>query len=796
MESCCPCILHTLIPKGSIFLHLPNFSHPKSSSRWKTPTNPLYSRPISLFKQKPTSQDTKSTGFELDSQGGNRKIPLGLEESELKWASDEIRVEKISNSCTTGAMCTRVLRRFVESRRLVEARDLYFEMKEVGFDPGVVLETALIDMFMKSGWVSDAFRVFDRMSERNVVTWTSIIYGCVLNHRQEVAFELFVDMMESGVLPNDFTFNVVLQACADRAGVDLGKQFHSLVIRAGFEGDSRIGNCLIDFYSKCCLISEARKVFSRMEKPDLVSFTSMIVGFCKNHLFESAVSLLDKMRWLGFDPNEHTITSILTSCVSVLGEQIHSYMIKTLLHQSIYSATALIEFYSRRNSIEKAKMVFDKLEARNVVTWSTMISCFLQNGLVADALELFCEMTYSGIKPNEYTFATVIGACSFFSEPITLGLQLHCLIIKLNLGSDDRIFNSLLTMYARNGMVEELSRVFDKIQDPDIVSWCAVISGYSQNGLSEKSAGLLCVMHRKGVKPNEFAFSSALASCANLALLDQGRLFHSLGLKLGWDFDICVGNALVNMYAKSGSIYDARLAFDGMPGHDVMSWNTLIHGYAQHGHGVEALRVFDEMVESGCVKPNHATFVGVLSACNHVGYLEEALWYFRAMDSHYSVPPSLSHYACIVDMMGRAGRLNEAAQIIDKMPFEPDSVIWKSLLGSCAVHKNLELGKIAAMRAIELSPKDSANYILISNLHAAFGEWEKAEQMRKMMEENGVKKDAGWSWIEICSEVHAFTARDRSHPRTEAIYNQLDELIKELKEDGYPPDLSFAIYDL
>lgn len=727
-------------------------------------------------------------------RSNNTKIES--EDRELKWVSDKTHVGKISENCTAGVMYIRLLRRYVESKRLVEARDLYFEMKEEGFDPGVVLGTGVIDLLMKSEWISDAFQAFDIMSERNVVTWTSIISGCVLNHLQEVALGLFVDMLDSGVLPNDFTFNVALQACADRAAVDVGKQVHSLAVRAGFEGDCRIGICLIDFYSKCCLIDVAHEVFTRMAKPDLVSFTCMIVGFCKNNLFKSAVRLLNRMRWLGLDQNERIITSILVSCECVLGEQIHAYMIKTLLQQSIYSASALIEFYSKRNSVEEAKLVFDKLEARNVVTWSTMISCFLRNGLVGDALKLFSEMAYSGIKPNEYTFATVIGACGLCSESISLGLQLHCLIIKMKLGSDDRIFNSLLTMYARKGKVEELSRVFEKIQDPDIVSWSAVISGYSQNGFSEKAASLLCVMHRMGVKPNEYAFSSALTSCANLALLDQGRLFHGFALKSGWDFDVCVGNALVNMYAKSGSIDDAQLAFNGMPIHDVMSWNTLIHGYAQHGRGREALRVFDEMVESGRVLPNHTTFVGVLSACNHAGYLEQALEYFRIMDSRYWIAPSMSHYSCIIDMMGRAGRLNEASQIIDKMPFEPDSVIWKSLLGSCAVHKNLELGKIAATRAIELLPKDSANYILISNLYAACGEWENAAKMRKVMEEKGVKKDAGWSWIEISSEVHAFTARDRSHPRTDAIYNKLDELTKEMKEDGYTLDHSFAMYDL
>ncbi|XP_058094091.1 pentatricopeptide repeat-containing protein At2g13600-like [Magnolia sinica] len=787
MESCCTSLLNP--PKSpTSLLHLPTFSN--FNFQCRKPSNHL-----SFPKPKPTSKTTKSNASDPRPEIPDCRIRS--KDDELKWGFDKTKnhFDIVSNSSTAKERYAQLLRQFVEYKKLDEAGDLYFVMKDNGLEPGIVLETVLIDLFMKSGQVSDAFYVFERMPERNVVTWTSIISGCVQNGRWGIGFSLFVEMLESGVLPNDFTFNVVLQACADPAVDDVGKQVHSLVVRVGLNGDCRIENCLIDFYSKCGLVDEAQKVFVRMQDPDLVSFTSMIAGFCKNDLFKSAARLFDQMRRLGLEPNEHTVTTILAACDHQLGEQIHAYMIKTLLHQSLYSASALIEFYSKNNSVERAELIFEKLEARNVVTWSTMISCCLRNGLVNKAMKLFCKMAYLGIEPNEFTLATAIGACGLCSGSISLGQQLHCSIIKLNLASDDRIFNALLTMYARNGNIEELTKVFERIQDPDIVSWCAAISGYSQNGFSEKSVSLLCLMHRTGAKPNEYGFSSALSSCASLALLHQGRQFHGFALKLGCDFDVCVGNALINMYAKCGNIDDARFAFDGIHSHDVMSWNTLIHGYAHHGHGRKALQVFDEMLELGCIFPDHATFVGVLSACSHVGFVEEAFRYFKIMDSHYGIAPSMSHYACLIDVMGRAGRLDEAAQIICQMPFEPDSLIWKTLLASCRVHKNLELGKLAAERAIELSPQDAANYVLLSNLHATCEEWEDAERTRKMMEEKGVKKDAGWSWIEIRSEVHSFIARDQSHPRTQAIYKKLDELVIEMKEEGYCPDLSFALQD-
>ncbi|XP_068662917.1 pentatricopeptide repeat-containing protein At2g27610-like [Aristolochia californica] len=661
-------------------------------------------------------------------------------------------------------------------------------MRSQGFEPGIILETVLIDKVMKCGRVQEAFQLFENMTDRNVVTWTSVVSGCVKNNDPELGLSLFVQMLKSGIVPNNFTFNVAFQACADLTSFDTGKQVHSLAIRTGCTHDSRIQNCLIHFYSKCGFTVYAREVLKQMSEPDLVSFTSMIAGYVKNNMLESAFEVFNQMRCLGIMANEHTVASILSTCRSWSGKQVHAYMIKAMLNQSFYSGSALIKFYSDNNFIEGAETVFRKLDLKNVVTWSLMISCYLQNELVSKAMALFCEMVYFGIEPNQYTMATVIGGCGLSTESRGFAKQIHGLVIKLNFHSDDRVSNALLTMYARMGKVEELATVFENICDPDIVSWCAAVSGYSQNGCSEKSASLLCLMQRKGIKPNEYGLSSALSSCADLALLDQGRQFHGLALKLGCDFDACVGNALVNLYAKCGAIADAKQAFDGIPMHDILSWNTLIHGYAHHGHGKEAIQAFDKMQEIGLVIPNHVTLVGVLSACSHVGYIDEAIEYLKNMERHYGLAPSMSHYACVIDMMGRAGCLNEAFQIVNEMPYEPDSLIWKTLAGSCKVYGKLELGKLAAKEATKLSPDDPANYVLLSNLYAVSGRWEDAKRTRMIMDEKGLKKEPGYSWIEVKGQVHSFVAGEKSHKKTQEIYEMLEGLLKEMKEVGYSPN--------
>ncbi|XP_072965120.1 pentatricopeptide repeat-containing protein At2g27610-like [Typha angustifolia] len=699
------------------------------------------------------------------------------------------------SSSTSKLSYTQRLRNLIESRSLEKAMECYAETKDNRVEPGVVLESMLIDALMKSDRMRDAFKVFDEMPERNVVSWTSMISGCARNGYPDIGFSLFVEMLDSGVMPNDFSLNAALICCADMSAICLGEQVHSLIVRSGVEGDCRTANCLIDFYSKCGLMAKAKLVFDGMLQMDLVSYTSLITGLCRNNLFESAVGVFDQMIRRGTEPNEHTITSILMACGLQLGEQIHGYMVKSMIAQSVFSASALIDLYSRNQQFGLAKEVFKKLEAKNVVSWSSVISSCIRNEKLDDALQLFHEMVSEGVNPNEFTFATVIGACGLSTKFIEFGQQLHCLAIKHNLDFDIRVSNALLTMYGRSSRIEELERVFQKIGNPDIVSWSAAISSYFQNGFDLRSINFLSQMHMRGYTPNEYALSSALSSCASLTLLDQGRQFHCLSLKLGCDLDICTGNSLINMYSKCGCIKDARLAFDVMCTHDITSWNSLIHGYAHHGYASKVLEVFHKMEASGSM-PDHSTFVGILFGCSHGGLLDEAERYFKLMKEQYGIVPSSSHYSCMIDLMGRIGRLEEALTIIDNMPFEPDILIWKTLLGSCRLYRNVEIGKLAAEKVMQLSTQDSASYVLMSNLHAMHEEWEDAERLRRMMDEMGVKKDAGWSWIQIKTGIYTFVARDMSHPEAASIYQRLGELFELMKDEGYSPDVSPVLDEL
>lgn len=690
-------------------------------------------------------------------------------------------------ACSTGY--GRILRHHLNTGNLDEAKELYIEKMTRPSSAGVVLESKMVDAFMKSGRVDDAFWVFDQMTERNVVTWTSMISGCCRNPRfLHTAVNLFVEMISIGVHLNDFACNAALGVGSSLRNLQFGEQIHSLILRLGFDCYVRTACCLIGFYVKCGSFDAAELVFDRMVEPDLVAYTTMITGLCNEGRFDEAVGMFGRLMMVDdIRPNEHTLGSVLKSCELEVGKQIHGYMIKSkdFSDGDVFAGTALLELYSRNNMIENAKLIFSKLAVKNVVTWTSMIACYHRNNNSDAAVSVFLQMLDSEVNPNEFTFAVIIAACGSHSNLTTVATQILTLIIKLDLFTSDeknRISNAFLATFSRSGEIESMEKIFSRITSPDTVSWTSMISGYSQNNLDADAVSLFRRMIEKdqtSLIASDYALSAVLSSSANVTSLTQGRHLHCLALKIGSSRHVCVGNALINMYTKSGSINAAIDIFRDMSSHDLTSWNSLIHGYASLGMGMEALRTFDQMHPT---VPDESTFVSVLFACAHMSE-SEALNRFDSMRTVYSIEPGPIHYTCLVDAMGRAGKLEEAMEIIQRMPFDPDLLIWKSLLGSCKLHGNIELGKVVAGKVSELAPMDSAGYVLLSNMHKQRGEWEEADEARKVMDRRYVRKVAAQSWIEIGNVIHGFLAGDRSHRRSPDIYRTLKQLSIGIKDD-------------
>jgi pentatricopeptide repeat protein len=350
-------------------------------------------------------------------------------------------------------------------------------------------------------------------------------------------------------------------------------------------------------------------------------------------------------------------------------------------------------------------------------------------------------------------------------------------------------------MYGECGSIEDAHSVFDKISERDVISWTAVTAGHAHNGDGKGALKLFREMQQTGLKPNQFTFTSVLSAISHLTTLDQGKELHAHITKTGFELDVSIGNALITMYAKCGNINYACQVFCRMPQYDTVSWNAMIGGYAQHGCGKEALQLFEQM-QLASTKPNHITFVGVLSACSHVGLVNEGYFYFDSIKRDHSILPIMEHYACMVDLLGLAGCLDEAQRFINTMPCEPNACMWRSLLAACRIHGNEKLGIHAAERLLQLEPQDDAAYVLLSNIYAAAGRWDDVASVRNLMKELRVEKEPGFSWITVRNKVHAFFSQDRLHPQMEKIYAKLDELSEQMKDAGYVPDTSYVLHDV
>jgi pentatricopeptide repeat protein len=350
-------------------------------------------------------------------------------------------------------------------------------------------------------------------------------------------------------------------------------------------------------------------------------------------------------------------------------------------------------------------------------------------------------------------------------------------------------------MYAKCGNVNIAHKLFERMPKQDVVSWTAIIAAYSQNGHPHEALAFFNEMQVQGIKPNSITIVSVLPACAHLLALEQGKQIHGYAIRSGFESDVVVGTGLVNMYAKCGNVNIAHKLFERMPEQDVVSWNAMILAYGIHGHGEDALALFSQMQQTG-TKPDHITFTAILTACSHAGLVDQGWQYFECMKSDYGLAPKLEHYACLVDLLGRAGHLDEAHDIIKKMPLEPNANVWGALLGACRIHCNIELGEQAAKHLFELEPNNAGYYVLLSNIYAEARRWEDVVKLRTMMKERGVKKQPGCSVVAVHREVHTFLVGDRTHPQSEKIYAMLETLYGQMKKAGYVPNTNLVLQDV
>ncbi|WOK92149.1 hypothetical protein Cni_G00840 [Canna indica] len=525
---------------------------------------------------------------------------------------------------------------------------------------------------------------------------------------------MFSEMIRRGATPSRFMFTCVLSSCAALQALDIGRKVHTFAVKLGLGNAFAVANSLINMYGKSGDMETAKVVF-------------------------------DKMRT-----------------------------------RSISSWNSMVSLYARHGRIDLAREVFEEMTDRNVISWSAIIAGCNQNNLNHEAVELFSRMLkVHPVAPDDFTLTSALSACAYL-EKLEAGKQIHSHIIRTEMPCCGQLGNALVSMYSKCGGIEIARRIvertmasdlnvisftallegyikfgdlqaareiFDMMKHHDVVAWTAMIVGYVQYGFSSEAMDLFRLMIDKGPKPNNYTLAGVLTVCSSLASLDHGKQLHCQAIR-SQGLSHSVISALITMYARSGSIAGAKRVFDQIRGHKegIVSWSSMIIALAQHGQGEEAISLFEEMTSIG-LKPDHITYVGVMSACTHAGLVEKGRHYFEQMQIKHMIRPTQSHYSCMIDLFSRAGLLQEAQEFIGMMPIEPDARAWGSLLAACRVQKDEELAKIAAEKILAINPDSSGAYSALANVYSACGRWDDAGKTWKLMRDKGVKKEQGYSWI-------------------------------------------------
>ncbi|CAM6045275.1 unnamed protein product [Sphagnum compactum] len=436
----------------------------------------------------------------------------------------------------------------------------------------------------------------------------------------------------------------------------------------------------------------------------IFQWNAMLGRYATAGQFEKTMEVFHQMQQEGMIPDGFTFVPVLNACSSSQaleeGKLVHEQIIQSGCESDVFVSNSLINMYAKCGSIEDAKRVFNRMATRNVASWNAMILGHVKCGQAQNALELSRKMQQEGVQLNAVTFVGILNACASIAA-LEEGRHVHEQIVQNGFESNVFVSNSLIDMYAKCGAIEDAQRVFNKMPTHDAVSWTAMILGHVKCGQAHKALQLSHQMQREGVKPDHVTYVGLLNACANVLGLEEGKRVHEQIIQSGCKSDVFVSSSLIDMYAKCGSMEDALKVFSKMPTRDVVSWNALLGGYAMHGHAKEAVGQFEQMSQE-IIEIDEVTFVALLSACSHGGFVDEGLWYFESMGSVYGVSATVEHYACMVDLLGRAGHLQEAEDLIKMMTGKQDSAVWKALLGACRIHGNLEMTQRIAKQVVKL----------------------------------------------------------------------------------------------
>ncbi|GLT82879.1 hypothetical protein SLE2022_012100 [Rubroshorea leprosula] len=477
-------------------------------------------------------------------------------------------------------------------------------------------------------------------------------------------------------------------------------------------------------------------------------------------------------------------------------QQVHGQLIVSGAGCSRALLTKLVNLACAAGSpLRYLRRIFLSVSNPDSFLFSSLIKSTSKFSFSLESVLYYRRMISANISPSNYTFTSVIKACADLSS-LRIGKSVHCHVFTSGYGLDSYVQAALVSLYAKTGEVGVARRVFDKMPERSIVAWNSIISGYEQNGSAREAISLFFMMRDLGVEPDSTTFVCVLSACAQMGAVSLGCWVHDYIIGNRFDVNVVLGTALINMYARCGNVSKAREVFDLMNEKNVIAWTAMISGYGMHGYGSQAIELFGKMRACG-LKPNNITFVALLSACAHAGLVQEGRQVFASMTQEYALVPGVEHHVSMVDMLGRAGYVIEAYRFIKEMiPDEPAPAVWTAMLGACKIHKKYDLGVEVAEHLLSIEPDNPGHYVMLSNIYALAGRMDRVEVVRNIMIRNSLKKQVGFSTIDIDHKTYLFSMGDKSHPETNEIYQYLDELMCRCREVGYVPAPESVMHEL
>ncbi|XP_078436659.1 pentatricopeptide repeat-containing protein At4g20770-like [Wolffia australiana] len=599
----------------------------------------------------------------------------------------------------------------------------------IGLEIDGIVENALVGMYCKCGGSSEGMKIFDGIRQPNEVAFTAMMGGLLKDGSMKEALLLFSKMRKKGISVDCVAISTVLAACAvDRTDV-LGEQIHAIVVKSSFDSDTHVDNSLIDFYAKSGEMGSAEKAFSAHPKRNNVSWNALIGGYGNQGECDKARDALEKMLAVGFKPDDITYV-------------------------------ALLSVFAKAGDMTAARQAFDKMFSPSLTSWNTVLSGYSEQLMHQETLELFRLMQFSGIPFDRTTVAVALSACSGAGH-LYFGKQIHASSLRRLLDRDLFVGSGLVDVYCKCGAIDLARVMFDRMPERDVVSWNSMLAGLALQSNSMEAFRLFRKMQETGLRPTKFSYPTVISSCARLSSLIPGIQLHGQSVKDGLVGDVFVGSSLIGMYAKCGAIGDARRLFDQAPSRNVVSWNEMILGYAENGRGRAAVKLFEQMLLQGEARPDEITLVGVLTGCSHAGLADKAVQLLDAMEGGLRLAPEGDHYACVVDALGRAGRFDEIRALLGRIPARAaNPVIWEVLLSACRIHGEMELGSYAAERLFRVDPLNPTPYVLLSNMYATCGQWDRVSALRRAMVDRGIVKNRAYSWINDDDSVRVVMVYD------------------------------------